>query len=56
LWPAAQRLRLMAGSAVVPVSTTGIQSQCSSTVTAARSTDGSARSTCVTFDQNHSEE
>ena len=56
LWPAAHRLRRIAAKSSQPVSTAGIQSQCSRIVPAASATAGSSRSTWRAFAQNHSDE
>ncbi len=56
LWPMAQRLRLMARGSETPQSRAGIQSQCSTKVTAAAATALSAARTRRILDQNHSEE
>ncbi len=56
LCPAAQRLRLIPGRDPTPVSTAGIQSQCSTTVAAAAATAGSSRITWSALAQNHSDE
>ena len=54
--PAAHLLRFIVSGSVVPVSSAGIQSQCSTQEKAAARTLPSDRRTWRIFDQNHSEE
>ena len=56
LCPAAHRLRFIVSGSVLPVSSAGIQSQCSTHENAASRMLASSRSTCRIFAQNHSDE